>query len=68
MYNIHTANAMYGKFGETTIPRNETAPPRSQFPHSCVCERFIYSHDRLTNTIQQNMWTIMRIYKSLTDT
>ncbi len=20
--------------------------PQSQFPHSCVCERFIYSHDR----------------------
>ncbi len=22
--------------------------PQSQFPHSCVCERFIYSHDRST--------------------
>jgi hypothetical protein len=20
--------------------------PQSQFPHSCVCDRFIYSHDR----------------------
>jgi hypothetical protein len=27
------------------IPRNETARPRSQFPHSCICERFIYSQD-----------------------
>jgi hypothetical protein len=38
------------------IPRNETAGPCypkqnyicsvSQFPHSCICERFIYSQDR----------------------
>jgi hypothetical protein len=28
------------------IPRNETAQPRSQFLHSCSCERFIYSQDR----------------------
>ncbi len=27
------------------IPRNETALPRSQFPHSWICERFIYSQD-----------------------
>jgi hypothetical protein len=30
------------------IPRRGTARPLSQFPHSCVCERFIYSHDRST--------------------
>jgi hypothetical protein len=24
------------------IPRNETSRPRSQFLHSCICERFIY--------------------------
>jgi hypothetical protein len=24
------------------------AQPQSQFPHSCVCERFIYSQDRST--------------------
>ncbi len=56
MYNVHTANAMYGKF-EITIPRNETSRPRSQFPHSCICERFIYSYDRSTNAIQQNRRT-----------
>ncbi len=28
------------------IPKNETARPRSQFLHSCICERFIYSQDR----------------------
>ncbi len=30
------------------IPRKGTARPQSQFPHSCVCEQFIYSHDRST--------------------
>ncbi len=40
-----TANTLYRKF-ETNIPRNETARPRSQFLHSCICERFIYSHDQ----------------------
>jgi hypothetical protein len=29
---------------DTIIPRNETARPRSQFLHSCICEQFIYSH------------------------
>ncbi len=28
------------------IPVLGIALPRSQFPHSCVCERFIYSQDR----------------------
>jgi len=28
------------------IPRNETVRPHSQFLHSCICERFIYSQDR----------------------
>jgi hypothetical protein len=27
-------------------PRNETAPPRSKFLHSCIRERFIYFRDR----------------------
>ncbi len=30
------------------IPRKGTARPQSQFPHLCVCERFIYSHDPST--------------------
>jgi hypothetical protein len=34
----HIAKTLYRKF-ETNIPRNETARPRSQFPHSCLCER-----------------------------
>jgi hypothetical protein len=27
------------------IPKNETARPHLKFPHSCICERFKYSHD-----------------------
>jgi hypothetical protein len=30
------------------IPRKGTAQPQSQFPHSCVFERFIFSQDRST--------------------
>ncbi len=30
------------------IPFLGIARPQSQFPHSCVCERFIYSQDRPT--------------------
>ncbi len=30
------------------IPRNETVRPRSQFRHSCICERFIHSQDQST--------------------
>jgi hypothetical protein len=30
------------------IPRKGTARPQSQFAQSCVCERFIYFHDRFT--------------------
>jgi hypothetical protein len=27
------------------------------FPHSCVCEQFIYSHDRSAYSAAGNMWT-----------
>ncbi len=37
-------HALYRKF-ETYIPRNETVRHLFQFPHSCILERFIYSHD-----------------------
>jgi hypothetical protein len=42
-----TAKTLYGKL-ETNIPINKTVRPRSQFPHSCICERFIYS--QITDT------------------
>ncbi len=38
-----TTKTLYRKF-ETNIPRKGIARPQSQFLHSCVCERFIYSH------------------------
>jgi hypothetical protein len=31
---------------ETNIPKKGIALPQSQFSHSCVIERFIYTHDR----------------------
>jgi hypothetical protein len=31
---------------EKNNPRKGIVRPQSQFPHSCVCERFIYSHDQ----------------------
>ncbi len=45
----------YWKF-ETNIPRKGIARPQSQFPHSCVCERFIYSHDGFAFSVAGNMW------------
>ncbi len=41
------------------IPFLGIARPQSQFPHSCVCERFIYSQDRSTYFLQPN-WQIDR--------
>jgi hypothetical protein len=40
-----TANAHCRKF-KTNIPRKGIVRPQSQFPHSSVCERFIYFHTR----------------------
>jgi hypothetical protein len=52
-----TAKTQYQTF-ETNIPRNGIAWPQPQFPHSCVCERFMYSHDPIL--LQENMcgWNI----------
>jgi hypothetical protein len=38
-------------------PRTGIARPQFQFPHSCVCERFIYSQDWSTYLLQQNWQT-----------
>jgi hypothetical protein len=32
------------------IPFLGIARPQSQFPHSCDCERFVYSQDRSTDS------------------
>jgi hypothetical protein len=36
------------------IPFSGNCAPQSQFPHSCVCERFTYSQDRSTYFLQKN--------------
>ncbi len=41
---LHTAKAQYRNF-ETNNHRKEIVRPQSKFPHSCVCARFIYSHE-----------------------
>jgi hypothetical protein len=65
-----TAMNQYRKL-ETNIPRKGIVRPQSQFPHSCVCERYIqyiYSHDRSAFLLQEICGPILGIYKSLTDT
>jgi hypothetical protein len=42
---VCTAKTQNRKF-KTNIPRKGIALPQSHFQHSCVCERFISSHDR----------------------
>ncbi len=41
------------------IPRNETERPHYQFPYLCICERFIYSQERIGPPIllEQNRQT-----------
>jgi hypothetical protein len=50
----YTAKNQYRKF-EPNIPRKGIARPQSQFPHSSVCERFIYSRDRSAYSATENM-------------
>ncbi len=52
----HTAKKKGLKF-ETNIPRKGISGPQSQFPHSCVCERIIYSHNESAFSAGGNMWT-----------
>ncbi len=51
--NLHTAT----KF-QLCIPGKGIARPQSQFPHSCVCERFIYSQDWFTYFPTDTMWKL----------
>ncbi len=51
-----TAKKQYRKL-ETNIPSKGIAWPQSQFPPSCVCERFLYSHNRSAYSAAGNMWT-----------
>jgi hypothetical protein len=51
---------------ETNIPRKGILGSQSQFPHSCICEWFIYSH--LPILLEEICRLILGLYKSLTDT
>jgi hypothetical protein len=44
-------------FRNYEFPEKELRSLIPKFPHSCVCERFIFSHDRSTYFLQQNMQT-----------
>ena len=50
-----TAKTKWRKFG-TNIPRKGISGP--QFPHSCVCERIIYSHDGSAFSAGGNMYCL----------
>ncbi len=56
----HIWPSLYQK-SDLCIPRNETAQPRSQFLHSCICEQFILYIPRIGLSIwiwlQQNRQT-----------
>ncbi len=65
-----TAKNQYRKL-ETDITRKGIARTQSQFPHSFVCQRFIYSHDQSAYSailLKEIGGPILGIYKSLTDT
>ncbi len=51
-----TAKTKCQKF-ETNIPRKGIMGPQFQFPHSCVCERIIYSNDGSAFSAGGNIWT-----------
>jgi hypothetical protein len=50
----HCKAKKYRNF-ETNIPRKGISGSQSQFPHSSVCERFIYSHDPSAYSARGNM-------------
>ncbi len=52
----YTAKNKCRKF-ETNISRKGIARPQSQFPHSYVCEGFIYSHNQSAYSSAGNRWT-----------
>ncbi len=51
-----TATKKYRYF-ETNVPRKGISGSHSQFLHSCVCERFIYSHEGSAYSAGGNMQT-----------
>ncbi len=63
----HTAKTKYRNF-ETNVPIKGISGSQSQFQHSCVCEWFIYSHDRSAYSLKKIWRPILGLYNSLTDT
>ncbi len=66
---VYTAKTHKGKF-ETNISKKGIARSQSQFPHSCVWQRFIYSHYRSAYSAAGKycVWTDSGIHTSLTET
>jgi hypothetical protein len=52
---LYTAKNQYRKL-ETNIPGKGIERPLSQFPYSCVCERFLHYHHRFAYSGAGNMW------------
>jgi hypothetical protein len=63
----YTAKKKYRNF-ETNIPRKGISGSQSQFPHSCICEQFIYSHGRSPYLLEEICRPILGLYKSPTNT
>jgi hypothetical protein len=55
------------KLPDLIIFKRESSCSVSQFPHSCICERFIYSQGR-SAYFASAIWAVREIYKLLTDT
>jgi hypothetical protein len=63
--SIHILDIKVSQLCKEPIPKirnkysqkRNCAGPQSQFPHSWVCERFIYSDDRSAYSAAGNMWT-----------
>jgi hypothetical protein len=55
-YNYNKLEYTLQRKSHLCIPRKGLARPPSQFPHSCVCERFIYSQDRSTYFPAAELW------------
>ncbi len=64
---LFTAKTQYRKF-ETSIPRKGITWPQSKFPDSCVCVRYLYSHDRSVYSAAGKYVDQSWENKSLTDT
>jgi hypothetical protein len=62
---LYTAKNPKSKF-EKNIPKKGFAQPQYQFPHSCVSELFIFSHNQSAYSAAGNIWPILGICKSLT--